>query len=268
MMDIKEMIKSLELEGQKLIFDTHAHYDDERFNEDRDSLLKELHRDLVINILNAGTNLNTSQDSVSLANSYDFISAAVGIHPFYANDLPADYIDIVCKYSKDKKVVAIGEIGLDYHYEDYNKNLQVKIFEDQLKLANDLNLPVIIHERDAHLDTLNLLKKYKPKGVVHCFSGSLELANEIISLGMYIGLGGVVTFKNAVKTVKVAQEIPIDRILLETDAPYMAPTPFRGKRCDSSMILYTAAKIAEIRNIKTADLLKQTLHNAKSLFFN
>lgn len=262
------MIKTLELEGQKLIFDTHAHYDDERFNDDRDSLLKELNRNIVINILNAGTNLNTSQDSVSLANNYDFIFAAVGIHPFYSNDLPPDYIDIICNYSKDKKVVAIGEIGLDYHYDDYKKNLQMKIFEDQLKLANDLNLPVIVHERDAHLDTLNLLKKYKPKGVVHCFSGSLELANEIISLGMYIGLGGVVTFKNAVKTVKVAQEIPIDRILLETDAPYMAPTPFRGKRCDSSMILYTAAKIAEIRNIKTADLLNQTLHNARNLFFN
>lgn len=255
-----------DLNGRKLIFDTHAHYDDECFNEDRHKLLQSLNEELVCNIINAGTNLETCKMSINLAHEYDYIFASVGIHPEYSNNIPDNYIESLISYIDDEKVIAIGEIGLDYHYDVSQKQVQQKLFEEQLKLAKEFDLPVIIHDREAHLDTLNLLKKYQPKGVVHCFSGSVELAEEVIKLGMYIGLGGVVTFKNAAKALKVASSIPIDKLVLETDAPYMAPTPFRGKRCDSSMILYTASKISEVRKIKTITLLEQTVENAKKLF--
>ncbi len=266
-MENKNLIQLPELNNKKLIFDTHAHYDDEVFNNDRDLLLKSLNNSNVCNILNAGTNLYTSKISIELANNYDFIFASVGIHPSYCDQISNDFINILKNYCANKKVVAIGEIGLDYHYDEYKKHIQLLVFEEQLKLANELSLPVIIHDREAHMDTLNLIKKYKPKGVIHCFSGSLEFANEVLKLGMYIGLGGAVTFKNAHKVINVVKNIPIDRILLETDAPYMSPTPFRGKRCDSSMIIYSAMKIAELKQINTIALLEQTLENAKKLFF-
>ena len=180
--------------------------------------------------------------------------------------LPVDFVCQIQKLSSDKKVVAIGEIGLDYHYGFPDRSIQKKIFESQLELANSLNLPVIIHDREAHQDTMELLKKYRPKGVIHCFSGSLQMANQAIDFGMYIGLGGVVTFKNAKDPVKVAQEIPINRILLETDAPYMAPDPFRGTRCDSSLINYIAEKIAQIRHLTKEEVLQSTKNNAINLF--
>lgn len=266
-MENKNLIQIPELNNKKLIFDTHAHYDDEIFNDDRDLLLKKLNSSSVCNIINAGTNLQTSKISIDLADNYDFIFASVGIHPSYCDQISDDYINILKSYCINKKVVAIGEIGLDYHYDEYKKHIQLRIFEEQLKLANELSLPVIIHDREAHMDTLNLIKKYRPKGVIHCFSGSLEFANEVLKLGMYIGLGGVVTFKNANKITNVTKNIPVDRILLETDAPYMAPAPFRGKRCDSSMIIYSAMKIAELKQINTISLLEQTFENAKRLFF-
>ena len=167
---------------------------------------------------------------------------------------------------KNPKTVAVGEIGLDYYYEKATRDAQLRLFEQQLQVANELSLPVIVHYREAHEDTLRLLKQYKPRGVVHCFSGSVEMAKEVLKLGMYIGLGGAVTFKNAVKPVEVAKIVPQDRLLVETDAPYMTPVPFRGKRCDSGHIAYTAARLSEIRGEDTQALLDYTAENARRLF--
>ena len=248
------------------IFDTHAHYDDEAFNEDRESVIKDLKENGVCNVINVGADLKSSQNSIDLSKKYDFIYAAVGVHPYDATNLKDDYLDKLKDMCKWKKVVAIGEIGLDYHMEDCNKEAQKKIFKEQIELSKTLDLPIIIHNREAHEDTMNIIKEYKPKGVIHCFSGSKEMAKEVIKLGMYIGLGGVVSFKNAKNAVEVAKTIPIERLILETDAPYMAPVPFRGKRCDSTLIKYTAQKIAEIRNMSLDELLLKTKENAKSLF--
>lgn len=249
-----------------LIFDSHAHYDDETFNSDRDSLLKKLIVNDICGIINVGADLKSSQASIDLSEKYPFIWAAVGVHPNEADKLPYNYIDILKSMLKKDKVVAIGEIGLDYHYEQPSKEIQKQVFENQLKLAIEYSIPVIIHDREAHGDTLELLKKYKPKGVVHCFSGSPEMADEIIKLGMYIGLGGVVTFKNAKNPVLVAQNVPLNKLLLETDCPYMAPVPLRGKRCDSSMIKYTAKKIADLNGIEVNNLLSIAKNNTEKLF--
>ncbi len=247
------------------IFDTHAHYDDEAFDMDRDRLLAELPEKGVCNIVDQAVDLRTAELALELAEKYDYIYAAVGIHPENMDNLPENYIDILRELSKHKKAVAIGEIGLDYYY-DIPKDKQRRVFEEQLVLAKELSMPVCVHDREAHGDTLSMLKRYNPKGVVHCFSGSCEMAREIVMLGMYIGFGGVVTFKNARRSLEVVQEIPLERIVLETDAPYLAPVPNRGKRCDSSMIIYTAQRIAEIKNITTEEILAATCQNAKRLY--
>ena len=249
-----------------MIFDSHAHYDDKAFDEDRDELLKKLFETCVCGIINVGCNLETSQRSIGLANKYPLIWASVGVHPHEAENVPLDYIETLKKFISSKKTVAVGEIGLDYHYDFSPRGAQKRIFEEQLIWAKEMDLPVIVHSRDATADTLYLLKKYKPRGVIHCFSGSVETANDIIDLGMYIGLGGAVTFKNAKNPVLVARSVPIDRILLETDCPYMAPVPYRGSRCDSSMIKFTAEKIALERNISVEELFKVTAENALRLF--
>lgn len=247
------------------IFDTHAHYDDRKFDDDRTALLEALPEKGVCNVVNQATDLRTARISIDFAEKYNYIYAAVGIHPENLDGLPDNYISVLRELSKHKKVVAIGEIGLDYYY-DIPKDIQLRVFEEQLILANELSMPVCIHDREAHGDTLSLLQKRKPKGVVHCFSGSREMARDIIKLGMYIGVGGVITFKNARKAIEVVEEIPLERIVLETDAPYLAPVPFRGKRNDSSMIVYSAQKIAEIKNISTEMLLKAACENAKKLY--
>ena len=249
-----------------MIFDSHAHYDDKAFDNDRHDLLSKLFDSSVCGIINVGCNLQTSKMSVDLSQKYPLIWASVGVHPNEAENVATDYIDKLNGFLKNKNVVAIGEIGLDYHYDFCLRESQKRIFEEQLKLAKDLDVPVIIHNREAHADTLEFLKKYKPRGVVHCFSGSVEMAQEIINLGMYIGIGGAVTFKNAKNPVLVAKTVPLDRILLETDCPYMAPVPYRGSRCDSSMIKFIAEKIACERNISTGELLKKSKSNIKSLF--
>lgn len=247
------------------IFDTHAHYDDGKFNTDRTALLEALPKKGVCNIVNQSTDLKTAKISIDFAEKYDYIYATVGIHPENLEGLPDNYISVLRELSKHKKVVAIGEIGLDYYY-DIPKDIQLKVFEEQLILANELSMPVCVHDREAHNDTLSLLKKHRPKGVVHCFSGSREMAREVIKLGMYIGVGGVITFKNARKAIEVVEDIPLEKIVLETDAPYLAPVPFRGKRNDSSMIIYIAQKVAEIKNISIEVLLKATYENAKRLY--
>lgn len=252
-----------------MIFDSHAHYDDKAFDNDREELLERLFSSSVCNVINVGCSIETSKKSIELSKKYTQIFASIGVHPLEIKDSPKNYIEILKNLSTNPKVVAIGEIGLDYHYDDApSSEIQKQVFELQLKLAKDLDLPVIIHSRESTKDTLDILKKYKPKGVVHCFSGSLETANEILNLGMYIGLGGTVTFKNAKNPINVAKNIPLDKLLLETDAPYMSPVPFRGKRCDSSLIKYTAKKICEIRNINFDYLLNQTKNNAEKLFLS
>lgn len=248
------------------IFDTHAHYDDSRFDEDRDELLTSLPAKGVSHIVNCGCDLKSSLTTLALSEKYDFIYAALGVHAHEAEEASKkDLLRIAELYSKEK-VVAVGEIGLDYHYDFSPRERQLEVFERQLELANELDLPVIVHDREAHEDTMNLLKKHKPKGVVHCFSGSAEMAKEIVKLGMYIGMGGAVTFKNAVKPVDVAKILPLDRLLLETDAPYMTPVPFRGTRCDSAHIAYTAQKIAEIKGMDTQKLNDICNENAKKFF--
>ncbi|MGN1195268.1 MAG: TatD family hydrolase, partial [Acutalibacteraceae bacterium] len=222
------------------IFDTHAHYDDEKFDGDRAEVLSLVKNNGVCKIIDCGCDLKSSLAAVKLSKDYDFIYAAVGVHPHEAEEACEDDFLQIQKLYSNPKIVAVGEIGLDYHYDFSPRDKQIEVFERQLILANELNLPVIVHDREAHEDMMNLLKKHRPKGVVHCFSGSAESAREIVSLGMYIGLGGAVTFKNARKPLEVAAYVPDDRLLLETDCPYMAPVPFRGKRCDSSMIPYSA----------------------------
>ncbi|WP_010236070.1 TatD family hydrolase [Clostridium arbusti] len=250
-----------------MIFDSHAHYDDEAFNEDREQVIKELRENEIIGVLNCGASLEGARDSVKLSDKYDFFYAAVGIHPEFAHIINEDVIGELRSLAKNQKVRAIGEIGLDYHYEENPpREVQKKAFIKQMQLAEELNLPVVIHNREAHADTLEIIKQFpKVHGVVHCFSGSLEMARECIKLGYYIGFTGVVTFKNARKTVEVAREIPLDKMLLETDCPYMAPEPNRGKRNRSDYIEYIAEKIAEIRRDIPINVKNQTILNTKNL---
>ena len=249
----------------KNIFDAHAHYDDKWFDDDRNELLEKIQDKGVCGIINNSVDLVTAEKSIAFAEKYDFMYAAVGFHPENIENMPENYLDSLAELTKHEKVVAIGETGLDYYW-DTPRDLQKKVFEEQIKLSLDLEMPLIVHDREAHGDTFDFLRKYRPKALVHCFSGSVELMREAVKLGMYISLGGVVTFKNARHSVEVAKEIPIDRLLLETDAPYMAPVPFRGKRCDSSMILYSAEKIASVRNMGVQELLDITCENAKRFY--
>lgn len=248
-----------------LIFDTHAHYDDRAFDDDREAVINMLFENGVCGVVNQGTDIKTSKFSIELAQRYDGFYAAVGLHPECLNENSINDLEKIKDLAKNDKVVAIGEIGLDYYY-DIPKDLQKTIFAKQLELAAELNMPVNIHDREAHGDTLEMLKQYKPKGIVHCFSGSVEMAKEIVKLGMYIGIGGVVTFKNARKTVEVIESIPLERLVLETDCPYLSPVPFRGKRNDSSMIKYTALRISEIRNTTEQEILTVTRQNAADVY--
>ena len=191
----------------------------------------------------------------------------MGVHPESVDETPSDYREKLTELVKSsEKVRAIGEIGLDYHYENYDRDKQILFFRQQLELARELSLPVIVHSRNASEDTLDILKEYRPAGVVHCFSGSAEVAKEVIKLGMYIGFTGVLTFKNAKKALRALEAVPLDRLLLETDCPYMAPEPLRGRRCDSSMICYTAEKAAQIKGVSTQELLDITCRNGMDLY--
>lgn len=248
------------------IFDSHAHYTDKAFNEDREIMLGSLKESGVCGIINCGADIESSVSSVDLASKYDYIYAACGIHPEEADKTPENYIDILRDLAKNEKSVAIGEIGLDYYWRQDTKDLQKELFEKQILLSKELDLPIIVHDREAHGDTMEILKKHRPKGVLHCFSGSPETATEVLKLGMYIGLGGALTFKNARKAVEVAQMLPLDRLLLETDCPYMAPVPMRGKRNNSGYIPFIAEKVAEIKGIDPQSVLDVTTENTKRLF--
>lgn len=248
------------------IFDSHAHYDDTQFESDCRSLLSQLQNFGVCGVVNCATELTSCEKSRQLAEEFPFVYFAVGIHPHEAEQAEKNFTQTLEKFSKHPKCVAIGEIGLDYHYDFSEREIQKRVFEEQLKLAKELDLPVIIHDREAHSDTWELLNKYRPAGIVHCFSGSVESAKEIIKIGMYIGLGGAVTFKNAKKPVEVAKYVPLDRLVLETDCPYMSPVPYRGKRNDSTLISYTAEFISQLKGISTQSLLDKTAENARNVF--
>ncbi|WP_296628128.1 TatD family hydrolase [uncultured Negativibacillus sp.] len=253
------------------IFDSHAHYDDPRFDDDRDTLLSSMASNGVRTIMNVGNTTSANVAGIELAKKYPFVYCSIGIHPDQSAEIAAqnsrDYLDVIAQQLSYEKAMALGEIGLDYYYDDdAPRDIQKKIFEEQLALAKDLDVPVIIHNRDAHQDTLELLKKYRPKGIMHCFSSSAEVAKEVLRLGMYIGFTGVITFKNARRAVEAAAEIPLDRLLVETDCPYMAPEPYRGKRCDSTMLPRMVEKLAQIKGIDPQQLADQTFQNACAVY--
>ena len=248
------------------IFDTHAHYDDECFNEDRFELLDEMLASNVSGIINCGCTVESSKTSIAFAEKYPQMYAAVGIHPQNAAEESEDALEKIEELAKHEKVVAIGEIGLDYHYDYTPKEMQIEYFEKQILLAKKLDLPVIVHDREAHQDCVEMLLKYKPRGVMHCFSGSVETAKQLTDIGFYIGLGGSVTFKNAKKPAEVAASIDLDRLLLETDCPYMTPVPFRGRRNNSALIIHTAEKIAELRGITAQEVIDKARENSYKLF--
>ena len=248
------------------IFESHAHYDDPRFEEDREQVLLSLADHGVQYVVNVGASVRGSEASVALSERFDFVYAAVGVHPEDADVFDETDVQTLRRLAAHKKVVAIGEIGLDYHYDDSNKERQIAVFRRQMQLAKDLALPVIIHSRDACADTLEVLREFRLPGVLHCFSGSAETAKEIVSLGMYVGFTGVLTFKNARKAVESVAAVPMERILCETDSPYMAPEPVRGTRCDSSLLPYILAKMAEIKGVTPQEMADVTCENAKRLF--
>lgn len=250
------------------IFDTHAHYFKEDFGGELEQLLADLPSRNVERVLAIGCDIASSKEEIALAERYGYIYAAAGIHPEHAADVPENWEIRLEALLKHKKVVALGEIGLDYHYPEPPKNVQREVFVKQLEIAKRLDMPTIIHSRDACADTLDILRKYKPRGVLHCFSGSAETAREVVKLGMYIGFTGVLTFKNSKKARAACEAVPIDRLLLETDCPYMAPVPHRGERCDSSMIAFTAAAMAEIKGVSADEMIEIARENGERLFFN
>ena len=251
-----------------MLFDTHAHMDDRVFDQDRDTLLSELPQQGIGLLMNPGCSLASSRQACALAGQYDYIYAAVGSHPDAADEVNADVLEayrVLCK--QNPKVKAIGEIGLDYHYEDIPRQRQLEAFRDQMALARELDLPVIVHEREAHQDGMAVVDEFpQVTGVFHCYSGSAEMAKELIKRGWYIGFTGVLTFKNARKAVEVAREIPLDRIVLETDCPYMSPEPFRGRRNDPGKLYRMAQALAQIRDLPAEQVEAITFENGKRLY--
>ncbi len=251
-----------------MIFESHAHYDSSKFKDDSDEIITNCYKNNVTKIVNIGADMKSSKTSVDLANKYDFVYAAVGVHPHDVKSMTEDDIETLKQYVlNEEKVVAIGEIGLDYYYDYSDRESQRKWFERQLELANELDMPVVIHSRDADQECYEIIKKYKPKkAVIHCFSGSKELAKLYVDMGYYIGVGGVVTFKNSRKLVEVVENIPLESILLETDAPYLSPEPNRGQRNDSTNIKYISRTIAKIKGISPDTVENVTFCNAMSLY--
>ena len=251
-----------------MLFDTHAHLDDRAFDPDREELLASLPAQGLALIMNPGCSLESSRNAVKLAGQYDYIYAAVGSHPDAADEVNVEVMEEYQKLCKlSKKVKAIGEIGLDYHYEDIPREIQLKAFRVQMELARELDLPVIVHEREAHEDGMRIVREFPDvTGVFHCYSGSAEMARQLVDRGWYIGFTGVLTFKNARKAVEAASSIPLERIVIETDCPYMAPEPFRGRRNDPSKIYRMAEKLAELRDLSVEEIHAITLENGKRLY--
>jgi TatD DNase family protein len=252
-----------------MIFDSHAHYDDDAFNEDRDAVLASLIDNNIGKIVNVGASMESSKTSYELAKNKDFIYAAVGVHPNETGELTPKDMDTLKSYTDFKKVVAIGEIGLDYHWDEPEAEVQKKWFVRQLELAKDVKLPVIIHSREAAEDTYEIMKTCNAGeigGVVHCFSYSKEMAKKYLDMGFYIGIGGVLTFKNARKLKEVAEVVPVDRILLETDCPYLAPEPKRGHRNDSRNLKYVVEALSQIKGISSEEIIQKTYENTCCMY--
>ena len=251
-----------------MLFDTHAHMDDRAFDDDREELLSSLPGQGIALLMNPGCSLASSRAASRLSQEYDYIYAAVGSHPDAADEVNGEVLEEYRKLCKlNPKIKAIGEIGLDYHYEDIPREIQQRAFRMQLELARELDLPVIVHEREAHEDGLKIISEFpEVTGVFHCYSGSAEMAKLLVERGWYIGFTGVLTFKNARKAVEVAQSIPLERIVLETDCPYMSPEPFRGKRNDPSRLCYMAEKLAQLRSLPVERIHEITVENGKRLY--
>lgn len=252
-----------------MLFDTHAHLDHSRFDEDREELIRKIHAEGISLIVNPGADIESSKRAVELAREYDFIYATVGVHPHDAKDLNEDAFEMIKEMAKFEKVVAIGEIGLDYYYDNSPRDIQREAFIRQIKMANELNLPIVVHSRDASKDTYDIIKEYKKKDIgclLHCFGQSMEMAELYVDLGCHISFAGPLTFKNSHKLKEVARNIPIDRILIETDAPYLTPEPFRGKRNDPSKVRYVALELAKLRNMDPHEIMEITMKNGIEFF--
>ena len=252
--------------SDKMIFDTHSHYDDEAFNDDRFSLLESMAENGVGTIVSIGCDDITSQNAQALSQKYPFVYFTAGYHPEFAEKYDDNAEKLIRRLAKDKKMVAIGEIGLDYHYDTPGRDIQKEVFIKQIKLAHELDLPIAIHCRDAVGDVMEIIRKYPARGIFHCYSGSKETAQEILKLGYYISFSGTVTFKNAKNVKETAKTVPSDRYLCETDCPYLSPEPNRGKRNDSKNLVYILKKLAEIREIPYEQALKETEENAKRVY--
>ena len=253
-----------------MIFDTHAHYDDKQFDQDREELLASMKDNGIGTIVDVGSNMETSTWIVEAVTRYPMMYGAVGVHPSDTAELKESDIDTLKKYAAMDRILAIGEIGLDYYWDEPERSIQKKWFEAQIELARDVKLPIIIHSRDAAKDTYDIMKALHAEeigGVVHCFSYSKEMARQFLDMGFYIGIGGVVTFKNAKKLVDVVRFVPINKILLETDSPYLSPVPFRGTVNNSQNLKYVAEKIGEIKQISPEEVCKITAQNAKEIFW-
>ena len=251
-----------------MLFDTHAHYDDERVDGDREALLAGMPEKNVGLIVNPGCDISSSRTAVALAESFDFVYAAVGIHPENCGDFEPGMIDLLRQMAKNPRVVAIGEIGLDYYWaENPPRELQQEVLRRQLRLAEELGLPVIIHDRDAHGDTLEIVREFpRVRGVFHCFAGSVEMARELIKMGWMLSFNGAVTFKNAKRAPEVIAEVPLEKLMIETDAPYLTPVPHRGERNDSSYVRLVAEKIAQIKGLTPEEVEKATWENGRRFF--
>lgn len=252
-----------------MIFDTHSHYDDEAFNEDRDGLFRSMKENGVGWIVNVGAEMQGCRDALRLAEEYEFVYAALGVHPSEVSEVTEADIDWIRENAANKKVVAIGEFGLDYHWPEPSAEIQKKWFVRQIALAKETGLPIVVHSRDAAADTMEILtaeKAYDCGGVIHCYSYSAEMAKEYVDMGFYIGIGGVVTFKNAKKCKRTVEEIPLERIVLETDCPYLSPEPHRGERNDSTRLIYVAETIAELKGVAPEEVIRVTTENAHKLY--
>lgn len=249
------------------IFDSHAHFDDHAFDEDRHELLKRIHAEGVDLIANIGCDEQTNENAVRLAEQYDFIYAAVGWHPEFAGSWNDEAAAQVRRLARHPKVKAIGECGVDYHWMNDPEEVQLRCFDDQMAIARELHMPVVIHQREGMEDCLSVVRRYPDlQGVFHCYSGSAESAKEILKLDWYLGFTGVITFKNARRSHEVLKRMPADRILIETDCPYMAPVPHRGQRCHSGLLPHTLAALADIRGISVEQAAQLTLNNAKRFY--
>lgn len=249
--------------------DSHAHLDDESFDLDREEVINSLYDNDVDTVLNPGADLKTSQNAVKLAEKYPFIYAAVGCHPHDTKFMDDNTMNLFRDMANNKKVIAIGEIGLDYYYDNSDRETQRKWFREQIRLAKELDLPYIVHDRDAHEDVFKIMKEEHysgTRGILHCYSSSSEMAREFIKLGFYISLGGPVTFKKSKMPKLVAHDVPFERLLIETDSPYLTPEPFRGKRNEPKYVKYVAEEIAAIRNITAEEVAEKTSNNFKQLF--